>query len=114
MTQQNPEQQPYRPYMSPPVVQTSNLAIVSLVCGILGWTLLPTVGSIIAVITGHMAKSEIRRSNGMLGGNSAATWGLVLGYINLAVVLLGICIVALLMILGVGISIPFFSQMQSY
>jgi hypothetical protein len=32
--------------------------------GIIGWVLLPLVGSIIAVITGHMAKKEIRESQG--------------------------------------------------
>jgi hypothetical protein len=51
--------------------RTSNLAIVSLVCGVLGWTLAPFLGSIIAVITGHMARAEIRRS---AGPSTATAW----------------------------------------
>jgi hypothetical protein len=57
---------PNQPYQPQPVVPNSNLAIVSLVMGILGWTLLPTLGAIVAIITGHMAKNEIRKSNGGL------------------------------------------------
>lgn len=56
---------------------------------VLGWTLIPIVGAIIAVITGHMAKKEIRESSGMLGGDGLATAGLLLGYSNL---ILGLCL----------------------
>lgn len=56
---------------------------------ILGWTLIPVVGGIIAVITGHMAKKEIRQSGGLLGGEGVSTAGLILGYLNLA---LGLCV----------------------
>jgi hypothetical protein len=38
-----------------------------------------------------MAKGEIRRSAGTLGGDGAATWGLVLGYIGIALMVLTIC-----------------------
>lgn len=62
---------------------TSSLSITSLIMGILGWTLVPIVGGIIAVITGHMAKKEIRESSGLLAGDGMATAGLVLGYANL-------------------------------
>ncbi|MDO4693770.1 MAG: DUF4190 domain-containing protein [Eikenella sp.] len=62
-----------------PVKRNSNLAIASLVCGLLGWTLLPLVGSIIAVVTGHMARQEIRRDPD-LEGDGLAIAGLVLGY----------------------------------
>ena len=61
--------------------------------GVVGWTLVPIVGGIIAVITGHMAKKEIRQSSGMLGGDGLATAGLVLGYSNLA---LGVCLCVVL------------------
>ena len=57
--------------------------------GILGWFVIPIVGAIIAVITGHMAKNEIRQSKGALGGDGMATVGLVLGYANLV---LGLCV----------------------
>lgn len=81
---------------SPPTSFTqppnSTMAIVSLVAGILGWTFVPVLGSIVAVITGHMAQREIRESGGRLGGDSLATVGLVLGYISLGLGLIGICV----------------------
>jgi hypothetical protein len=63
----------------------STLAIASLVLGILGWTLLPIVAAVIAVITGHLAKNEIKKSAGQLAGTGMATAGLILGYSALIV-----------------------------
>lgn len=97
-------QQPYQ--VPPPVAyqSTSTTAIISLVAGILGWTFLPTLGAIVAVITGYMAKNEIRASGGRVGGEGLATAGLVLGWVHLGVVVIGLCLAALA-IAGV-ISIP--------
>lgn len=67
---------------------TSTLSLASLIMGILGWILIPVVGGIIAIITGHMARKEIRQSDGLLGGYGVATAGLVLGYANVG---LGVC-----------------------
>jgi Domain of unknown function (DUF4190) len=67
---------------------TSSFSTTSLIMGILGWTLIPIVGALIAIITGHIAKKDIRQSNGILGGDGIATAGLILGYSNLA---LGLC-----------------------
>jgi len=69
---------------------TSGLATASLIFGILGLTLLPTLGSIVAVILGYMAKSDINSSAGQLEGSGLATAGLVLGYIGLGLALLGV------------------------
>jgi hypothetical protein len=66
---------------------TSSLAVVSLVFGILGWTLLPAVGAVVAVITGHMARAEIRRSAGQLEGDGMAVAGLVLGWLAIGLAL---------------------------
>jgi hypothetical protein len=79
----NPNIPPYQ------IQSNSTLAITSMILGILGWTALPLLGSIIAIITGHMAKNEIRKSRGRLSGDGMATTGLVLGYANIA---LGLCI----------------------
>jgi len=98
----------------PPQKPTSTLAIVSLITGITGWTILPMIGSLVAVITGHMAKSEIKKSMGSLGGNGMATAGLVLGYLSLA---FGLCIcvvVFILPLIGLGISIPFLNNLNTY
>lgn len=92
---QPPAEYPPAPEFSAPK-PNSTLAIVSLVAGILGWTLLPLLGSIAAVITGHMAKNEIKKSAGTLGGNGMATAGLILGYLAIA---LGLCVCCVLVLL---------------
>ncbi|KRG40718.1 hypothetical protein ARC20_12930 [Stenotrophomonas panacihumi] len=72
------------------VRQTSTLAIVSLVAGILGWTILPFLGSVTAIITGHMARGEIRRQPDRLDGDALALVGLVLGWVNVGLWILGV------------------------
>ncbi len=72
--------------------KTSTLAIVSLAAGILGWTLLPWLGSLGAIITGHMARGEIRRSAGAIDGNGYAIAGLVLGWGSVIVTIIGILV----------------------
>ncbi len=76
--------------MSTPPRQTSSLAIVSLVSGLLGWTLVPLIGSIVAIITGHMARSEIRRAPDRMEGDGLALAGLILGYTMLVLGTIGI------------------------
>lgn len=76
--------------MSAPVKTTSTLAIISLVAGILGWTLLPLLGSVGAIITGHMARGEIRRSAGAIDGDGLAIAGLVLGWGSVVVAILSV------------------------
>ena len=49
----------------PPIIDahllpTSTLAIVSLVSAILGFTFVPVIGTIVALITGYMARNETR------------------------------------------------------
>lgn len=75
--------------MNVPVRQTSTLAVVSLVAGILGWTLLPFLGSLVAIVTGHMARKEIRQDPA-LEGDSMAIIGLVLGWVAVIGTLLAI------------------------
>jgi hypothetical protein len=82
---------------------TSTLSLTSLMMGILGWIFLPVVGGIIAIITGHLAKKEIRQSEGLLGGNGLATAGLVLGYANLVLGLCSCLVVLLFPVLFAGL-----------
>ena len=74
---------------------TSTTAIISLVSGILGWTLLPFLGSIVAIICGHMARAEIRRSNGAIDGDGLAVGGLVLGWLSVALGVLSVLAIVL-------------------
>ncbi|MDQ3617380.1 MAG: DUF4190 domain-containing protein [Pseudomonadota bacterium] len=78
--------------MNVPAPRTSALAIVSLVFGILSWFALPLVGAVVAVITGHLARGEIRRAAGALEGDGMAVAGLVLGWTNLIVGLVALLI----------------------
>jgi hypothetical protein len=66
--------------------------------GLLGWTLLPFVGSLVAIVCGHMARAEIRRNPATMEGDGLAVAGLVLGWALVAVCLL--TILAVLMFFG--------------
>lgn len=86
-----------------PMIQrkTSGLAIASLICGITAWTILPIfLNAIAAVITGSLAKKEIRESNGTIVGSSLATAGLILGWVQIALAILAVLIIAVLAIVS--------------
>lgn len=85
-------QSPYPPR------QTNTMAIISLVSGLLGWSVLPFIGSIVAIITGHLARSEIRRDPQGRDGDGLAVAGLVLGYAMVGVAILSV--LALLLFFG--------------
>lgn len=80
--------QPYGYGQAPPAPQTSSFAIASLVCSIASWFVIPFVGAIAAVVLGHIARSEIRRSYGLKSGGGMAIAGLVIGYIQIVASLL--------------------------
>ena len=82
--------------------QNSTLAVVSLVCGIGSWVMLPVVGSIAAIITGHMARKEIAASFGRLDGDGLALAGLITGYTSLVLGCLGGLAFVLITLLAVG------------
>ena len=97
--------------MSVPARQTCTTATVSLIFGILSWCLLPIIGAIVAIITGHMARGEIKRSNGTLDGDGLATIGLVLGWVHLAVIALAV-LMFVLFFGGLAILIAFFGHVH--
>lgn len=63
---------------------TSEKATASLIFGILSYIILPLIGAIPAIILGHLALSEIRKSAGRLKGHGMAVGGMVLGYVQFA------------------------------
>ena len=95
-----------QPYTQlPPVTRNSTMAIVSLISGIVSWFLIPFIAAVVAVITGHMAKNEIKKSAGMVTGNGMATAGLILGYVQLG---LGLCVcIVVAVMLAFGMTVPF-------
>jgi hypothetical protein len=87
----------------PATAKTSTLATVSLITGILTWVVIPILGAIAAVITGHLARKEIRASLGRITGGGLATAGLVLGYAQLVLVVVPLCAIVVLALLGPAI-----------
>lgn len=72
--------------------RTNTMALVSLVTGILGLIgVLPLIGSIIAIVTGNMAKKEIETNPGMYSGEGMARGGQILGWIGVVLGALACC-----------------------
>jgi len=101
MAQQYPPQYPqYQqspPQYPPPAPSTSTAAVISLVASILGIIgFLPLIGSIVGVIAGSSAKSDIRNRPGQVTGEGLAQAGVIIGWIGLALWGLGICLAVLI------------------
>jgi hypothetical protein len=89
--------------------RTNSLAIVSLAAGIIGYVLPhPFLASIIAIITGHVARSQIRRTGE--SGRGLATAGLILGYIHLILSFFLLLVLVLIFVFGVGLGIAHIAQ----
>lgn len=88
-------------YASAP--RTNSMAVVSLISGIAGLTVLFFVGSIVAVITGHIAKRQIGETRE--SGDGMALAGLVMGYAGLVLGILG-GIAVLFWLFAVGAALP--------
>jgi hypothetical protein len=71
------------------------MAIVSVVAGVVSWFAVPLLGAVVAIITGHMARTQIK--NSYEGGDGLAIIGLILGYLNLVVA----CVLPVLIFAGV-------------
>ena len=84
-------QQNYPQNKNTNVLPSSTLAVVSLIAGILGFTMLPVVGSIVAILTGYAARKETRAIPPVAGGDGLATAGIIMGWIQLVLAVVGIC-----------------------
>jgi hypothetical protein len=89
-----PEQYRYTEEPPPRRTRTSSLAIASLATGIAAWFIIPLAGAITAVVTGFLAQDEIRRGGGRVSGSALATAGLVLGWLQIGLIILGVTVVA--------------------
>jgi type IV pilus assembly protein PilA len=70
--------------------QTSGKATASLILGIF---FLVFPAAVLAIIFGHLSRSEIKRSGGRLTGAGRALAGLILGYSGVAIIPLGLIII---------------------
>ncbi len=102
MAQYN-QQPPQQPYYQPAPTTTSTWAIISLIGGILGWLGLFGLGGLVAIICGHVGKSEIKKSGGTVTGGGMATAGLILGYLNVAITILAVILAIVLPLMGIAL-----------
>ena len=86
----------------PAQLPTSTMATVSLISGILGFFILPLLASIVALITGYMARQETRSVPPRASGDGLATAGIVMGWIQIALFALGICCAIIYFVFVVG------------
>jgi hypothetical protein len=87
--------------------QTSSLAVISLISGIASYFIVPLLGAIAAIITGNMAKDEIRQSAGQLTGEEMARWGTILGWINIGFSVIGLCLLVLVITGAIALPLCF-------
>src|SRR6185436_1080418 len=97
------EQQNYPQTVTADLLPTSTLAIVSLVSAILGFTAVPVVGTIVALITGYMARSETRSIPPRASGDGLATAGIIMGWIQVALLVIGVCCMIAYFVFFLGI-----------
>ena len=75
-------------YNLPP---TSTMAIISLIAAILGFTVFPVIGSVVAILTGYAARKETRAVPPLAGGDGLATAGIIMGWIQVGLAVVSIC-----------------------
>lgn len=63
------------------------------------------IGSIVAVVTGHMGRKQIKESGGNEGGDSLALYGLILGWIGIVINFLILCL-AIMAVFGLTLMGP--------
>jgi hypothetical protein len=74
-------------YGQPTGAKTNTLAIISLVASIAGIVILWGIGSIVGVICGHISLSQIKKTGEQ--GRGMAVAGLIVGYIGIALAIIG-------------------------
>jgi hypothetical protein len=94
------EQNPYNYNVTLP---TSSMATISLIAGILGFTVFPVIASIVAIVTGYAARKEIRAIPPIASGDGLATAGIVMGWIQIGLAAVGICCLLVYFIFVVGV-----------
>ena len=74
--------------------KTNTMAIISLIAGLVSWFFIPFLAAIVAIVTGHMARGQIKNSTET--GDGLAIAGLILGYLNIAMACVGILVFILI------------------
>lgn len=77
-------------YGQPSGAKTNTLAIISLVASIAGIVILWGIGSVVGVICGHISLSQIKKTGEQ--GRGMAVAGLIVGYVGIALAVIGVII----------------------
>lgn len=85
--------------------KTNTLAVVSLISSLVGFFILPFIGSVVGIITGHMSLSQIKRTGE--GGRGLGLAGTIVGWVGLALAIIGTIVL-------IAWASYFFSNMQEY
>ncbi|HMO10033.1 MAG TPA: DUF4190 domain-containing protein [Actinotalea sp.] len=83
-----PQQYAQQGYGYPQQQGNNSLALVSLIAGIANFVIIPFIGAVVALITGYMGKKQIAETGQQ--GEGMAKAGIILGWIGVAVSLIGI------------------------
>jgi hypothetical protein len=85
-----------------PMLPSSTMVIVSLIAGIAGFSFLPLIGSIVALITGYAARKETRAVPPAAAGDGMATAGIVMGWIGVGLAVISACCFVLYFVFVIG------------
>jgi len=77
-----------------PISPAANFSLIFALLGV--FSCVPLVSSILAIVVGYRALHEIAASDGRLGGRGRAIASIIMGYIQLALLILGFILVAIL------------------
>jgi hypothetical protein len=99
------------------IPKNNNLAVTSLVLGIIAIPAYFCYGfgilfAIAAIVTGFIARSQIKSSNGQQTGNGMALAGIIIGFILMLLVVCAVLVIAVLSLMGPSIG-DVFNQINS-
>jgi hypothetical protein len=97
------DQQNLSPHINTDLLPSSTLAIVSLISAILGFTFVPVIGTIVALVTGYMARNETRSIPPRASGDGLATAGIIMGWIQVGLLVIGICCTIAYFVFFIGV-----------
>ena len=84
---------------------TSTMAVITLVAGIAGLTILPVIASIVAVILGPIARKELDRTGEE--GSGMITAGIITGWVGVGIGVLLLVLAVAAVVLSVGLAASF-------
>ena len=78
---------------------TDGMCIASLVMGVGAFLVCPLVFAVLAVIFGYLGRRNVEESRGSLEGEGLALAGIILGWINIAIILLFVIVTVIVVVI---------------